>query len=256
MSNTRRTIVIIIAALLVFSGFILARFPASHALALVSRFSQGMLTANNVSGTVWQGKADNIYLSYFNQTLDLGRTQWQLAFWPLLLAKLDLALEAKNGKQHIQTHAVASSNRLQLKDTQITMDVARLMQFYPVPIDVRGSIELLLQDAQLTNSGVEQIAGNIVFKELAFTFQKAIDLGSYGARLSMDGDDVKADFSDLDASMVVTGYAKGNLTPGRYETDMTIKITEKTDDWIIQSLPMLAKQQEDGSFRLQQSGHF
>lgn len=256
MSNTRRIVLIVFSAIVVFSGFLIARFPANHALALAAKISEGMLTANNVSGTLWQGKADNIYVSYFNQSMDLGRTQWQLSFWPLLLGNVKVELQADAGKQRIKTQLLASMSSLQLKDTEVNMDVARLMQFYPLPIDVQGRVELLLQTAKLNQQGVEQIDGSIVLKDLAFTFQKSIELGSYAARLSMDGEDVKADISDLDANLTLEGYAKGNISQRRYEADINIKATEKTDDWIIQSLPMLAKKQADGSFLLQQSGNF
>lgn len=256
MSNTRRIIFYSLAALFVFCGFLLARFPASHALAFASQQSQGVLIANNASGTLWQGKADNIYISYLGQSLDLGRTQWKLAFWPLLLAKLKVDLQAEATKQHIQTQLTASLSTLQLENTEVMMDVANLMQFYPVPIDVQGQVELLLQSAQLSQQGVQHIDGSIILKDMAFTFQKTIELGSYAARLSMDGEDVKADLSDLDASLTVVGFAKANLSQRQYEADINIRSTEQTDDWVLQSLPMLARKQADGSFRLQQSGNF
>lgn len=255
----RKIIVYSLLAIVVFAAFLIARFPANQALAIAQKQSQGMVMAYNATGTLWQGKAEHIYISVNNQLIDLGQTQWSLSFWNLLRAKLALQLDAKNRQQVIKATILASRSELTLTDAEIKLPIAQVMQFVPLPlpIQLRGELELTLQSAQVNTQGVvSQLKGNLIARETALVWQNPIQFGTYAARLDLADGYVLADVVDLDALVAVSGLMKAHLQKREYDTELVIKPTAQADEIIGQTLPMLAKKQNDGSFVFKQNGQF
>lgn len=251
----RQTIITVVLALLIFTGFVLARFPASQALALAARFNS-MLIPHNASGTVWNGKADNLYISYNNQMLETGKTQWTLSPWSLLLGKVNLQLSANAGDQRIKAHVKAGFNTVTVTDAEIHMDVKRILALYPLPVRLEGMIDLTLQEAALNRSGVTALNGNLVIRDMVFTFQRPVTLGTYGARLGMDGSYIRAEVSDIDATVAVQGTVMASLAERQYRNKLQINPTPVADMSVGQTLNMVAKKQDDGSFLFEQNGRF
>lgn len=253
--NRRQLVITIIVSVLIFTGFVLSRFPAANALALAGRYS-GLVFANNASGTIWQGKADNLYLTINQELLDLGRTQWQLSPWHLFIGKISIKLTAVAGDQRIKADVLAGFSSVHLRDTQVAVDMQRLLQFYPLPIRLQGQLDLDVQEAKLTREGITALAGNMVVKDVVFTFQRPVNLGTFGARLGMDGDFVTADVSDIDATVKVEGRLMASLAKREYRNKLLINPTPVADLSVSQTLQMVAKKQADGSFQFEHNGNF
>lgn len=254
--NRRQLILSIFAAVIIFTGFVLARFPANQALALSARFSDGMVLPNNARGTVWNGQAENLYISYNGELFDLGKTEWTLSPWALLAGKLDLQLNANAAQQRIKAHVNAGLSRVVISDAEINVDIARVLALYPLPLKLDGHAELMLQRTELDKTGITVLEGNLLVKDVIFTFQKAVTLGTYAARLSMDGSYVVADITDIDATVTAKGRVMGSLQERQYKSDLQLTPTAVADISIGQTLSMLAKQQDDGSFHIERDGRF
>lgn len=253
--SRRKLVLTVVISLLIFSVFVLARFPAEQALAIASR-ATGQVFASNVQGTVWQGRADNIYVQVNQELLDLGKTTWQLSPWSLLIAKLNLKVDAQAPGQKIKASVVAGMSRAVITDAEITMDAQRILALYPLPIRLQGMIELNLAEAVLHRQGIEALSGNVLVKDMVFTFQRPVNLGTYAARLGVEGSFVTADISDIDATVKVEGRVMASLADREYRNKLLITPTPVADLSVEQTLQMVAKKQSDGSFQFEHNGRF
>lgn len=257
--SIRRLVLIVLAAVLLFGYFVLARFPAAHGLALLSYISQGSVTYSNASGTIWQGQAENIYISAQQQLLDLGKTDWRLQAWSLLIGRLNIEISAKQQKQVIKAQIQASSSKAQLNNVEVRVPIAKLMNFAPIPLpfQMEGELQLDLQSLALSKKvGVESISGNAVLQDVVVLMYEPLELGSYGARLSNQGDELVAQVSDIDATVELSGTMQANVKERSYTHNVFLKPKPAAHAMVTQALSMVANKQEDGRFHFKQNGHF
>ena len=246
----------ILAALLLFIVLVVARMPAATGLAMVARHS-GMVLPYNASGTIWQGKAEHLFIHVNGNMLDLGLTRWQVEPWSLLMGRMQISIDARKGRQKVVGDVTAGIGQtLVLKDFEASFDIASVMAFYPVPFRMQGFAEIMLSEAVLKPGQVAALNGNVVARDLVFNFTHPVELGSYAARLGMEGDAVQADVSDMDAMVAVDGTASVTLAAREYQTDMTLKPAAEADPAIAQTLRALAQPNSDGVFVMQRSGKF
>lgn len=256
--NFPRLALLSIAIIIVFTYFIIARFPAAHGLALASKFSGGSLLYQQASGTIWQGQAEQIVVSTPQQLFDLGHAQWQLHAWPLLTAKLKMTFEAKKAQQLIKAKAVVSRSRLKLEDVELRVALQELMVFspMPLPLTVEGGLQLDLQTVELSKNGIDAISGNAVVQNVLLKMHEDIALGSYGAKLSKEGEEVVANVMDIDGTVELSGVMKANLNSRSYDHDVSLRVKDNAHAMINQALSMVANKQNDGRYHLKQSGQF
>lgn len=257
--SVRRFLLGALLAILLFSYFVIARFPAAQGLALASRFSQGMVMYSQASGTIWQGQADHIYISVQQQVIDLGKTTWQLKALPLLFGQLQMALEAKQGRQLVKAKIKASASAANLQDVEVRLPLATLLSFapMPLPIQIEGQLQLDLQQLELNQTqGIAAVSGNAVVQDVVVEMHEKIELGSYGARLSKEGDELMAKVSDVDATVELSGTMQANLQASSYASDVLLKPKAEANPLIAQTLAMVARKQNDGRYHFKQNGHF
>lgn len=255
----RRIVLFSLAAIFVFAYFVIARFPASHGLSLISRISQGSILYSNASGTIWQGQTEHLYISAQQQLVDLGKTQWQLKALPLLIGKLHLNLDARLDKQVVKAHIRASSKQAKLDELSVRMPLAKLLSFapMPLPIQVSGQLDLDLQSVELNQKEwVKSLSGNLVLQNVVIHMYEDVVLGSYGARLSKKKDELIAQVSDIDGTVAVEGQLSTRLLARSYASDVLLKPKADAAAMIEQSLAMVARKQNDGRYHFKQNGNF
>ena len=250
--SRKQLIIYIFSALLVFIGFVMARFPANTALAIVSKQS-GMVISDRVSGTVWQGRAENLYLRTDDDFLPLGVTHWDISFWPMLTGRLVGNINAVSGSQKISGHFTAGINSLRLRDMELAVDINQLLQFYPVPIRAEGFVELMLPEFAFDGREINALDGSILVRDLEVNFTHPVKLGSFAARLGMEDNAVQASISDIDATVAVEGTASLVLTERHYSVDINMKPGAGADQAITQTLRTFTREQADGSYQFQQN---
>lgn len=255
----RRMVLCGLTAVFVFAYFVIARFPASHGLSLINRISQGNVMYSNASGTIWQGQTEHLYISVQQQLVDLGKTQWQLKALPLLVGKLHLNLDAKLDKQVVKAHIRASSKQAKLEEVSLRMPLAKLLSFAPIPlpIQVSGQLDLDLQSVELNQKEwVKSLNGNLVLQNVVIHMYEDVVLGSYGARLSKEKDELIALVNDIDGTVTVEGQLSTNLLVRSYASDVVLKPKADAAAMIEQTLAMVTRKQNDGRYHFKQNGNF
>jgi general secretion pathway protein N len=256
--SKKRIALLSAAAFLLWLVLLIAKMPAEFALGQVAKNTSNFSVAG-VNGTVWQGSAGAMQLLVNRQKINLGRVEWQISPWALLLGRLQIALDAKQQQQIIRGNfSVSATQNVQVSDAELMVSSALLTKLYPVPAKINGFIELNLLDfkASIPEQRVDALDGQLVIKDLDVTVQKQAALGTFGVRLSLDDskERVLANITDVDAKVSVSGEASLHQVNKTYAADLLIKPTAEADPVIANTLQYVAKKQNDGSFKFNYSG--
>ena len=239
----------ILSGVAVFLFFVIARTPADLVLAQIAK-KTNLITPSQVSGTIWNGSAGDISIRHDKMVIPLGSARWEISFWSLLTGKISIDLKAKKSDQKIEGQfTLGSGPYISASDAEIIFDAALVKQFYPVPGDVKGSVELSLKEFEYADSRVEALQGSAVLKDSVYTLGSPVELGTYAARLSLKEDMVVADLSDIDARVEVSGVAKVSPETKKYSADVNLKPRPEANPMIQQTLKAVAKSKPDGSFQ-------
>ncbi len=247
---TKKTISIyIISAIFIFSGFVIARAPADFVLAHVAK-STKRITPYQVTGTVWNGSAADMAVHHAGSVIPLGPTEWEVSFLPLLLGKLDVKLKAiKSDQKIIGEFKLGSGPYLKACNVEIVFDAAMIKQFDAVPGEIQGNVELSLVKLVFDGNTIEELDGTAVIKDSVYTLGSPVELGSYAAKLSVKDNIVKADLSDIDASVVVSGVASVSPETKKYNANVNLNPKPDANPMIQQTLQAFTKKKPDGSFQ-------
>lgn len=247
---SKKTITLyIFAAIFIFCGFVISRTPANIVLAQLAK-STKLITPYKVSGTIWNGSAADITVHYSGSAIPLGATEWKISFLPLLLGKLDIHLQAiKSEQKIIGQFKLGSGPYLQATDAEIIFDVAMIKQFYPVPGQVQGSVELTVAELVYDVNKVEKLAATAILRDFVYTLSAPVKLGTYAAKLTEKDNKVIANLSDVDASVIVSGEASVSVETKKYNIDVNLKPKPDANVMIQQTLEAITRKKPDGSFQ-------
>jgi hypothetical protein len=149
---TRRHTALLFGASLVV--FLAATLPLSLALPMLNLVARG-LTYDRADGTIWRGEVQGLRW----RGHDLGNAHISVRAVALLAGRLSLnvGLDGRGAVQGAGLVSIAPTGTIRLADVAVTADVARL----PVILPVTGKIALTIDDAVITNTGCEHIAGSV-----------------------------------------------------------------------------------------------
>ncbi len=191
-----RLLAILVGILLVL-GLVLARLPASWFAYGLTQAMPG-LYLSGITGTLWRGEASAGTMVIDGQGLALGKVQWQLSPASLLTLSPCAALQANASNFSFASNVCGGlSGSATLNDTELSMP-ASLLGFW-LPVKLRGELSLLLESATLKQQQLGALAGSLSWRDGAyFNGNQWLPLGSYGARLTDDGNaGVDAAVTDL-----------------------------------------------------------
>ncbi|WP_231730976.1 type II secretion system protein N [Lacimicrobium alkaliphilum] len=186
----RKTIMALLAGLLAYIIFLIAKLPAEH---LVSRVDlPDSLRIQDVSGTVWQGRIEQMSI----QGIPVRAVQWQLSPWGLFAGKAVLDLQAGNirnadelsldGQVSLSMSAVGASNL----DIYVPADLIIAQLPLPLPVNARGRFKVALQELDYARQCRSlEGQGQWLNAEVAGT-QGYIALGNFDADLNCKAESV------------------------------------------------------------------
>ncbi len=224
-------------------------------MAKIEKVSAGSIVFYNVSGPLWSGKAANVVVRYGRTPISLGQTEWTISAPGLLLGQLNTELQAKKGMQLVSGNFSLSVFRtLQADNVEVTFDSTLAQQFYPIPGTVEGLVEINLQHLQVDASSSVQITalnGNAVLKEASVNFGVPVELGTYGAKLTLtDTNNVQAALSDIDGTVTISGSAVFAQEAQEAILDINIKPKVNANAAISSTLESFFKKNSDGSYKV------
>lgn len=241
-------LLICVAAFLFFVVALVVKMPADFAVAHLLKNNREVTVAQ-ISGTLLHGEAGYVSVKKFGKSIELGDVKWQLHPAALLLGQVQLQLKAVNGEQKIAGDFTLKMDKtLHAENAELRVDAALITRLYPVLFKPEGQIELDVRDFTFRDMQVLALDANLVARNLSLTVQDTVELGTYGARLSLVDEAIKADVSDIDGQVSIEGSASFTPKTRQYAVDMQLKPKPGAHAAIAQSLAFVGKQQGDGSF--------
>lgn len=230
--------------------FLFATIPAKPITDLINNNTPANILG--VSGTLWDGKA---YAISINNHV-LKKTHWSLSAWQLLIGRasadisgsyLDNPFATEIGVSVLGNYFVNN-----LSATISAVDVTRLAN---IPLaKLSGNFAVDIEHAQWSNDQLPSANGVINWSNAQLSVTDTVLLGNVNILLGESEQDLLiADISNKGGDLIITGTAQ-LLPESSYTIDLKLKPTATASDNVTQSLGMFAKQQNDGSFALKNSG--
>lgn len=135
-SFNKKTIQYTLIVIALYLFFLISNLPATVALSFVSMPKN--IALSSVSGTIWNGKIDNIKVSSIN----LGSAKWELHPLNLIFGELSADVSVINKKEYINTEVKFSySGKVELEETRFFINLSSLQPLtYGMPFSYLGSI--------------------------------------------------------------------------------------------------------------------
>lgn len=134
---------------------VIRNIPAQWGLSLAG----ASLQAEGISGTVWSGRAANVVLPFQNQRYALGKLEWKLSPWSLLLLKPCLELSSEYQSQSLQGEAcvgLGGSSEFNNVVVKLPADIIKLW----LPVDgVRGNLLFRVDTLEMEGERIVKLSG-------------------------------------------------------------------------------------------------
>ncbi|CAH0990775.1 hypothetical protein SIN8267_00874 [Sinobacterium norvegicum] len=252
----RRKMLLIILSLVFFVILLLAKTPAQLLVNIVQ--SAGVpVFASGVKGTVWQGRAEQLAIPLQrDQYWQLGEVEWQLSAWSLLLAKANLHVHSRYQQQSASIVLSVSPSTVVVSSADIRAPAAIVTQFLPLLPNITGALRLTIDEAviDINQPLIESLTGELHIGSLSVAQDILVYLGDYRLDVEIQQNALTAQLKDSNATVGIKGKATAALGGGDYTVDVTIIPTIRTEQSVLNLLQLVAVQQHNGSFELQQKG--
>ena len=201
-----------------FLCILLATAPA-RLLGYVVPSQQLML--QGFQGRLWHGSAESAVLAVSGGYLQLGRLQWDLSPWSLLLLSPRAELETYWGKQTLVADvSISPAGEIRLRDTSLNFP-ARLIRHW-LPVQLRGSFNLLTEDLSFQDQRPSAGSGRLVWQRARWIGNAANQkLGDYVLEFEVDeAQQLQGVISTLSGPIMVQG--KVTFNQQQYSVDLEL----------------------------------
>lgn len=249
--NGRRLIYVGVVAYLL---FLLHALPASF----LTRYILPSINASRnihlqgVHGSIWRGEAADARVSNF----DLGKLQWNVRSWGLLLGKLKLHLEF--GDDNMQGNAYVSiglGGTVNADDVNMKLPAENLMPLlYGYPLSIAGMMRGNLKQVTLERGRVLQAQGRIVWQNAMIRAPQNIDMGDYLITLEPVNLGSKVVVKDQGRGPVqaeITVFTKGS---GEYRLNGWFKARDPNQQAITEALRLIGRPDNSGRYWIKFTG--
>jgi general secretion pathway protein N len=241
----RRLIYLGVLAYLV---FLLHALPASfltHYILPSVKIARGV-NLQGVRGSIWQGQAADARINNFS----LGKLQWNVRSWGLLLGKLKLNL--KFGQNNVRGNGYVSlglGGSLAAEDVNMQFPAETLMPLmYGYPISIAGDLRGNLKEVAIERGRVLQAQGRIVWQNAAIRAPQNIDMGDFLVTLEPVNLGSKIVIKDQGQGQVqaeITVYLKGS---GEYRMNGWMKARDAGQQSITEALRLIGRADNSGKY--------
>lgn len=185
----KKKLLLVFIFLISFIIFAAALMPANFALSLFEKQLPKQLQIGQVSGTIWQGKANVV--NY--QNVQVNRVIWDLDPWSLVTGKLTGKINLGNireksapyGKFNLALGLLSKEVTLNNSKLRVPASLVASQVRLPFPVQSKGSFELNIAQAISGKPYCEQLSGEVETKELSVMgLQGWIDVDTIKGKLS------------------------------------------------------------------------
>jgi len=235
--------------------------PASVVpLALDYASEHGLIADNSpqiqlqqLSGTLWHGRAERAQLTVDGGMIALGSLDWQLDAMALLQRSLSISLQTKAAGQQLQARIVADEfGTVIIESAEGHLQVAVLEPWIPLLVD--GKFAFVIDHWVFQGDKLVDLSGVLNFEKLDWLGgDHAMALGSYLAHLSMRGQQIVVDIDDFNAELGVDGSIV--LDPnGRYHFAARLQVRDDLAPEVAESILWFGKQAANGDILINNRG--
>ncbi|MBI1422789.1 MAG: hypothetical protein GC149_04920 [Gammaproteobacteria bacterium] len=215
--------------------YILPSIPAARAVSL-----QG------IHGSIWAGQANDAKVS----NISLGKLEWRVRTWGLLLGKLKLHLKTSQDNMHNSAYvSLGMGGALSADDVNMQMPAVNLMPLmYGFPISIAGELRGNLKELNLEQGRMLQAQGRVVWQNAALTAPQNIDMGNYLITLEPVNLGSKIVIKDQGQGQVqaeITIFVKGT---GEYRANGWLKARDPNQQSITEALRLIGRGDNSGRY--------
>lgn len=247
---------LVVLCVVTFLYTVLAYVPAKWVLGTVNQYVPDFY-AEDVSGTLWEGKASQVIVKANGVKLPLGETRWKLKGWPLLLGKAELALQTKGDGQYIEGDFWFSyPNQYGADNTQVSLPANLIRQWYPLPIKIKGQIDMAIQSVAAKEQFIEVLDGAVTWQKAELNFGRGdMPLGTFVAKLSNDENNlILAKLIELEGDLGMTGNAQFDQSSKAYDAKVYFAPKPSANQLIAGTVTQMGLAQADGRYLHAYSG--
>jgi general secretion pathway protein N len=228
--------------------FLLHALPASFLTHYILPSVKAARTVNlqGVRGSIWQGQAADARINNFS----LGKLQWSVRSWGLLLGKLKLNL--KVGEDNVRGSGYVSlglGGALTAEDVNMQFPATTLMPLmYGYPISIAGDLRGNLKDVEIERGRILQAQGRIVWQNAAIRAPQNIEMGNFLVTLEPLNLGSKVVIKDQGQGPVqaeITVYLKGS---GEYRMNGWLKARDASQQSITEALRLIGRADNSGRY--------
>ena len=227
----------------VFFVLLLTSVPASLLVTVVHKLVP-QASLSNVSGSFWQGKAQQALVSIDGVSLPLGELEW--AIKPLSLLTLTPTLELAServGQSASFTVSVAPTGNVTVKNLQGEFPLELLQSWFPLLVS--GQVFFNLPELSLNGQTLKALQGDINLRQLVWQGGDVpMPLGNYQASLALQEEVINVQLNDRGAQLGIRGSVSAMLT-GQYEMDLRLTEGQGLHPSVMKSVAWLGKKQGD-----------
>jgi general secretion pathway protein N len=245
---------LIYIGLIAYVVFLLVTIPASFLTGYILPSVQSArgVKLSSVHGSIWKGYAVDASVNQFN----LGKLDWTLNGWGLLLGDVDLKLKFKNdtgrGSGYV---SLGFSGALNAEDVDLQFPSEALQPLlYGLPISFSGDLRGNIKSMEIRQGKVFKNEGRIVWQSAALRAPQNIELGSFLITLEPVNNDTKVKITDEQQGPVVADIGIMVKANGEYRLNGWLQARDESQQHITEALRLIGRADNTGKFWVSYNG--
>jgi general secretion pathway protein N len=242
----------IFTGIIAYFVFLVATVPAAP---VISIFEDRIpVTINNVSGTLWSGRAGAITT---NKNLSLKNVEWSFLTWRLLLASIAINVNAEFNSNPIDARlSTGISGNLSVDDLNMKLDAADVASLASLPVgELSGIFQLHIDNAHIEQGLVPRVNGILTWNQASVTIAERAELGNVSVLINeKDESPLSASISNKGGHLALNGTFTTSAQ-GEYSLQLSMKPNATASSNLSSSIAMFARKQSNGEFIFNNKGN-
>lgn len=248
----KKAVIYTVIGLFAYCGFLIRSVPAAFVWQHIPALPG--LELNGLSGTLWQGEAQEINI----QGISLSQLSWEFQSSALLRGNLALNISVGRTRSPLSGRAQLAfdGNNLSISDLFVRSSLEHLQSQSPValPAEATGHLNLTASRLVLNQNGCQSLSGQLRVQQGTIISPVAqLDVGHIDSSLSCANNGFRINATQQSSMFESTGVINLAMN-GRYQLESHVTPTESTPTNIIQGLAFIGEDQGEGSYVLSFNG--
>ena len=242
----------IFTGIIAYFVFLVATVPAAPVIGIFE--DRIPASINNVSGTLWSGRASAITT---NKNLTLKNVEWSFLPWRLLLASIAINVNAEFNNKPIDARlSTGISGNLSVDDLNMKLDAADVASLVSLPLgELSGIFQLHIDNAYIKQGLVPRVNGTLTWNQAGVTIAERADLGNVSVLINeKDESPLSASISNKGGHLALNGTFTTSAQ-GEYSLQLSMKPNATASSNLSSSIAMFARKQGNGEFIFNNKGN-